>query len=103
MTASDHLSPTQFGMSLDESAPKRFPQDDDLKRNYATFTPDQLTATQGLVDASHRAIKDYNPKFAKRVDVISMDGQHYLSDGHHRAVAAAQRGEPIKARVWSQR
>lgn len=90
-------------MSVDESAAQRFPQDDDLKRNYATFDPGQLTATQGLVDAQHRAVTHFNPAFAKRVDVVAMEGKHFISDGHHRAVAQAQRGIPIKARVWSTR
>jgi hypothetical protein len=64
---------------------------------------DEVYATQHYIDPDHPAIKHYDPDQAEqggRPSVVSMNGDLYIDDGHHRICGARKAGQPIDVDVW---
>jgi hypothetical protein len=76
-------------------------------RGYSRTTEDigtdvALSTTQEHLDED--TLNDYRKNDSSSpADVLQYKGDHYLLEGHHRAVAARMEGRPLRARVYRPR
>ena len=94
------LSPRQFGWDIDPDAPGYFPEN--LKSAPGLIEPDDhdLIATQKAIVADHPALTSFKARKARPVDIVVMNGDRYINDGHHTLAGAQRAGKTVKARFW---
>lgn len=96
-----HLTPEDFGWNVDHNAPNYFPEEM-TSREVTVHPDDELTATQKMIDPSHPALHHFDRQEAEKdlPNLVAMNGETYINDGHHRLAGAQRAGSPIRARLW---